>query len=312
METNEAVTQSESTLPKLKEKKPRSEKQMEAFKRCAEKRKQKLIERNIIKQQTKSSPNADVIESNALKVIMEQINELKNQVKISNQKDIQQQPQPQPQIHPQLQLQTMHQDLMEEEIDQKINQPLRISTASTIPTQQHHHQRQHQNQYQYQYQHQHQNQHQHQHQHQRNQHQHYFQSNNDVLGLGVGSGYDVTGRQKRDIRGMDPYADERQSMIEKVYTRNVNIERQRELEKYNQKRFSDENSIQLLNPQYNQYNGNGEDRMQVENYDYNDSRGKIVDQAQNMSNMIRTGSNTTQSRKLGAIAVNGLRVASRR
>lgn len=295
METNEAVTQSESTLSKLKEKKPRSEKQMEAFKRCAEKRKQKLIERNIIKQQTKSSPNADVIESNALKVIMEQINELKNQVKISNQKDIQQQqpqqqPQPQPQIHPQLQLQTMHQDLMEEEIDQKINQPLRISTASTIPTQQHHHQQQHQ----------------------RNQHQHYFQSNNDVLGLGVGSGYDVTGRQKRDIRGMDPYADERQSMIEKVYARNVNIERQRELEKYNQKRFSHENSIQLLNPQYNQFNGNGEDRMQVENYDYNDSRGKIVDQAQNMSNMIRTGSNTTQSRKLGAIAVNGLRVASRR
>lgn len=303
METNEAVTQSESTLSKLKEKKPRSEKQMEAFKRCAEKRKQKLLERNIIKQQTKSSPNADVIESNALKVIMEQINELKNQVKISNQKDIQQQ-QPQPQPHPQLQLQTMHQDLMEDEIDQKINQPLRISTASTIPTQ---HQNQHQNQYQYQHQHQ-------QHQ-QRNQHQHYFQSNNDVLGLGVGSGYDVTGRQKRDIRGMDPYADERQSMIEKVYTRNVNIERQRELEKYNQKRFSDENSIQLLNPQYNQYNqynGNGEDRMQVENYDYNDSRGKIVDQAQNMSNMIRTGSNTTQSRKLGAIAVNGLRVASRR
>lgn len=307
METNEAVTQSESTLSKLKEKKPRSEKQMEAFKRCAEKRKQRLLERNIIKQQTKSSPNADVIESNALKVIMEQINELKNQVKISNQKDIQQQqPQPQPQTHSHPQLQMMHQDLMEEEIDHKINQPLRISTASTIPTQHHH---QHQNQYQYQHQ------HQHQHQHQRNQHHHYFQSNNDVLGLGVGNGYDVTGRQKRDIRGMDPYADERQSMIEKVYTRNVNIERQRELEKYNQKRFSDENSIQLLNPQYNQYNqynGNGEDRMQVEKYDYNDSRGKIVDQAQNMSNMIRTGSNTTQSRKLGAIAVNGLRVASRR
>ena len=246
METNEAIAQSESTLSKLKEKKPRSEKQMEAFKRCAEKRKQKLLERNIIKQQTKSSPNADVIESNALKVIMEQINELKNQVKISNQKDIQQQqPQPQPQTHSHPQLQMMHQDLMEEEIDHKINQPLRISTASTIPTQHHH---QHQNQYQYQHQ------HQHQHQHQRNQHQHYFQSNNDVLGLGVGSGYDVTGRQKRDIRGMDPYADERQSMIEKVYTRNVNIERQRELEKYNQKRFSDENSIQLLNPQYNQYN----------------------------------------------------------
>ena len=307
METNEAIAQSESTLSKLKEKKPRSEKQMEAFKRCAEKRKQKLLERNIIKQQTKSSPNADVIESNALKVIMEQINELKNQVKISNQKDIQQQqPQPQPQTHSHPQLQMMHQDLMEEEIDHKINQPLRISTASTIPTQHHH---QHQNQYQYQHQ------HQHQHQHQRNQHQHYFQSNNDVLGLGVGNGYDVTGRQKRDIRGMDPYADERQSMIEKVYTRNVNIERQRELEKYNQKRFSDENSIQLLNPQYNQYNqynGNGEDRMQVEKYDYNDSRGKIVDQAQNMSNMIRTGSNTTQSRKSGAIAVNGLRVASRR
>lgn len=52
--------------------------------------------------------------------------------------------------------------------------------------------------------------------------------------------------RKRDIRGMDPYADEKRSMLEKIYTRNTNTYRQNLLEQQRKLRMAGEDSIQIL------------------------------------------------------------------
>lgn len=275
---------------KIKEKKPRTEKQIEAFKRCAEKRKLKLVEKeNLVETEKKEKETQQQL----IQSMMDQINQLKNQVQVqvqtSNQVETQVQTQVQPQVQPQQPVQVKQVQQV-----QQFQQVQQVKPAVQ------------------QYQHQ-----------QHKQHQH--QSNH--MDIGMGLGYNVVdnvnvnaarSNNKRDIRGMDPYADERQGMMEKVYARNVNMERQREMDRVQQRtRFADENSIQLLHPQpHPQY-----DQMEVDynNYNYNnninnnnDRRGYIESQSQNMSSMIRTGVLTNQFRKAGAIAVNGLRVASRR
>lgn len=269
---------------KIKEKKPRTEKQIEAFKRCAEKRRLKLVEKeNLVETEKKEKESQQQLIQN----MMDQINQLKNQVQVQHQ----QQP---------IQVQTQVQTQVQPQVQPQLPQPVQVQQVQQVkPAVQ-------------QYQHQ-----------QHKQHQH--QSNH--MDIGMGLGYNVVdnvnvnatrSNNKRDIRGMDPYADERQGMMEKVYARNVNMERQREMDRVQQRtRFADENSIQLLHPQpqpHPQY-----DQMEVDynshnnnNNINNDRRGYIEAQSQNMSSMIRTGVLTNQFRKAGAIAVNGLRVASRR
>lgn len=269
-----------------KEKKPRSEKQLEAFKRCAEKRRIKLLEKEQgILSEKKEKEN----QTNLIKSMMEQINQLKNQVQVQVQ--TQNQTQVQPQVQPQVQNQSQVQ--VESQVESQVQVQVKPQVKPHFQIQSH----------QYQHQHQHQPTH---------------------MDLGMGLGYSVSANSnlarnnnnKRDIRGMDPFADERQGMMERVYTRNVNLERQKEMDRVRQTRFADENSIQLLQPQpqYDQDN-----RMEIEDMNMtmnnrynNDPRGRIESQAQNMSSVIRTGSLTNQARRAGAIAVNGLRVASRR
>jgi len=58
----------------------------------------------------------------------------------------------------------------------------------------------------------------------------------------------VSNNRKRDIRGMDPYADEKQGMLEKIYARNTNAYRQNLMEQQRRTRMATEDSIQILAP----------------------------------------------------------------
>jgi hypothetical protein len=103
---------------------------------------------------------------------------------------------------------------------------------------------------------------------------------------------------KRDIREMDQYIDEKQGMMERIYTRNVNNDRQRQMEESKRYRNTDVDSIQLL-PQTNGINTNS--RVDVD-------RNAPVE---NMKNMIRSTQFTSSARKQNAVAFNGYRVATR-
>lgn len=268
-------TSTSTSTSSVKIKKPRSEKQIEAFKKCAERRKQKLLEKNNNVSIKENAPATSFVNNDILKGLYDQIAELKNQVTVVNKRS--------------------------NRIEEPDNMETERIQTEQVPQQQRQHQLQQQPTF-----------------------VGNLQSQNHTatpigvglglgLGIGMGNGYNVSGRNKRDIRGMDPYADERQGMIEKVYARNVNYEKQRELDRMNHRRYADENSIQLLN------HHRDENEMEVDsrytnrpNIQDNDRRGSITSNAENMSSMIRTGSNTTQARRISAIAVNGLRVASRR
>lgn len=130
--------------------------------------------------------------------------------------------------------------------------------------------------------------------------------------LGQGLGYNITSQiqntasRKRDVRGMDPYADEKQGMMEKIYARQTNQYKQQMMEQERRKIMADENSIQILN---------GDSQMQIDSsssnantYHRNTDRFAPVEQ---MSTMIKSASNTIQARRNNAVAFNGLRMASR-
>lgn len=53
---------------------------------------------------------------------------------------------------------------------------------------------------------------------------------------------------KRDVRGMDPYADEKQGMLEKLYARNTNIYKQKVMDQQQRRMLAHEDSIQILAP----------------------------------------------------------------
>lgn len=267
-----------SVVSKGKEKKPRTEKQLEAFKRCAEKRKQKLLDKQNSIQVDKKEKE---VNQQLLLSLMDQINQLKNE-------------------HSRVLQQS---NAVVESIPTPAPAAVPLHTPINNDRDMHHHH----------------------HNHQTNTNEPVYRPYHPpnpshqptMMELGCGMGYNVSGGRKRDVRGMDPYADERQGMMEKVYARNVNIEKQREMERMQRFRFADENSIQLLSNKQNQSTQDYTypDSMEIDNnqnHDVHDARGRIEMQAQNMSTMIRTGGLTNQARKAGAIAFNGLRVASRR
>ncbi len=270
----EEISKNDAPISKAeaKVKKPRTEKQIEAFKRCAEKRKQKFLERK--QTQTTAAKDQDQYQdqkpASSIKVedthqndhyknLAEQIELLKNQVSSMKQEKEKRQV-------------TFLPPIMEEAME--IDEPI------PIPVPQH--------QYQ-----------QHQHQQrtaaQRSSPVQIPQRKSVQFGQGMAynvydGSSDYERNRKRDVRGMDPYIDEKQGMMEKIYSRNVNQMKQQQMDALNANRMSDENSVQLLSSSVNV-----------------DRHAPV----ENMSNMIRSSSFTNSARKQNAIAFNGYRVATR-
>jgi hypothetical protein len=267
----EEISKENATIskPMAKEKKPRSQKQMDAFRLCAERRKQKLLEKkqNVMPQLHPAQKEREQNMSDQVyKNLAEQLEMLKNQVV----------------------------DLKQEKekakacIRMNTNAPVHLPMIEEEPMdiepQQPQHQPQHQPQYR---------------KPQQNQFQ--FQKREDMFGQGIGyavnnSQYQIESR-KRDVRGMDPYIDEKQGMMERIYTRSVNNDRQRQMEESQRYSKVDGDSIQLLPAT----NGNSMNRVDVDRYA----------PIENMKTMIRSTQYTSNSRKQNAVAFNGYRVASR-
>ena len=275
----EEISKNDAPISKAeaKVKKPRTEKQIEAFKRCAEKRKQKFLERKQTQtiaakdqdqyqyqdQKPASSIKVeDTHQNDHYKNLAEQIELLKNQVSSMKQEKEKRQV-------------TFLPPIMEEAME--IDEPIPIPIPIPVP------------------------QHQYQHQHQQRT---AAQRSSPVqipqrksVQFGQGMAYNVYDgssdyerNRKRDVRGMDPYIDEKQGMMEKIYSRNVNKMKQQQMDALNANRMSDENSVQLLSSSVNV-----------------DRHAPV----ENMSNMIRSSSFTNSARKQNAIAFNGYRVATR-
>lgn len=121
--------------------------------------------------------------------------------------------------------------------------------------------------------------------------------------------------RKRDIYSVNPYEDERRSMIEKIYARNMNLERQSRMDIEDRERQNiasmNDNSIQIIPPRNLNSNPNGTN-TNTSSYTNGDERGRIVSHAEAVASMIKTGSMTPSARRNATVAVNGLRVASRR
>jgi hypothetical protein len=266
---------SKAAAAAAKVKKPRTEKQIEAFKRCAEKRKQKFLERKQTQttaakdqdqhqdqyqdQKPASSIKVeDAHQNDHYKNLAEQIELLKNQVSSMKQEKEKRQA-------------TFLPPIMEEAME--IDEPI------PIPVPQHQYQHQHQQRTAA----------------QRSSPVQIPQRKSVQFGQGMAYNvYDGSSNyernRKRDVRGMDPYIDEKQGMMEKIYSRNVNQMKQQQMDALNANRMSDENSVQLLPSSVNV-----------------DRHAPV----ENMSNMIRSSSFTNSARKQNAIAFNGYRVATR-
>jgi hypothetical protein len=271
----------------LKSKKPRTEKQMEAFKRCVEKRKQKFLDRksqsvpkpipeyqhqpphqpqSLPQSQPQHQVEAQVTDRNEIKSLAEQIALLKNQlVDMKQEKD--REKVMKSKIVPMSSIDEEAMDVddnynvtgpnISSYVDQQRSRPL-VQQVRFEPKR------------------------------------------------GMDFGYVANGpvpSRKRDIRGMDPYVDEKRGMMEKIYARNVNVMRQQQMDALNSNRMSDENSVQLLssNSAYPNMDEYGE-RV-------NNDRQAPVDK---MVDMIRSSSFTSNARKQTALAFNGVRMASRR
>ena len=285
---------------KEKMKRPRTEKQMEAFKKCMEKRKQKLEERKnntppVQSQQQTHDHNLYIpVKDNVIyKNLIEQIETLKNQVggiskhmettnvnNITNRDPPKQQQQQQFHIHNKMDnLNNLNQSDKYNDFEMEIEPP-QPTAAMPLPMQAPmSHEYNNYNNFNYNVQ----------------SRQNMMRQN---LGYNINSHVQQNSNQnrKRDIRGMDPYADEKQGMMEKIYTRSTNQYKQQQLELQRQNAMSDENSIQILNQAHQNRNENFTDRSAP---------------VENMTNMIRSTSITPQARRQSAIAFNGLRVASR-
>lgn len=289
----------------VKQKKPRTEKQMEAFRKCAEKRKQKLLDKkntiatipvdNIISASTSAESSLPIQTKPALlqqddryERLLAQMEMLQNHISGVNKKlestslvsvnNISTPP-----LANNISNNVMDTDMMDDD-DDDVNthshSNFSFSAPKTIPTQ--------------------------------TQTQTFRNANINRPVLGQGLGYNITSQiqnaasRKRDVRGMDPYADEKQGMMEKIYARQTNQYKQQIMEQERRKMLADENSIQILN---------GESQMQIDSpssiantYHRNTDRFAPVEQ---MSTMIKSASNTIQARRNNAVAFNGLRMASR-
>ncbi len=271
----EEISKNDAPISKAeaKVKKPRTEKQIEAFKRCAEKRKQKFLERKQIQTTAAKDQDQDQYQdqkpASSIKVedthqndhyknLAEQIELLKNQVSSMKQEKEKRQ-------------MTFLPPIMEEAME--IDEPM------PIPVPQHQYQHQHQQRTAA----------------QRSSPVQIPQRKSVQFGQGMAynvydGSSDYERNRKRDVRGMDPYIDEKQGMMEKIYSRNVNQMKQQQMDALNANRMSDENSVQLLSSSVNV-----------------DRHAPV----ENMSNMIRSSSFTNSARKQNAIAFNGYRVATR-
>lgn len=263
----EEISKENATISKpTKEKKARSQKQIEAFKLCAERRKQKLLEK-------KQNPTSTVVSHPVInqttsseheyKKLAEQIEMLKNQVV-----DMKQSKQ-------RIMMPVINEESMDVDVDESTPYvaPQRVQFRQQEPQEQ-----------------------------QERQQQFQFQRRQDMIGKGLGysvhNQYQNSNNRKRDVRGMDPYIDEKQGMMEKIYSRNVNQMKQKQIDVMDRRRMMDDNSIQLLAPQESQA-GVGVDV----------DRNAPVE---NMTTMIRSSAFTNAARKQSAVSFNGYRVASRR
>lgn len=267
----------------MKSKKPRTEKQMEAFKRCVEKRKQKFLERKsqsitepvpVYQPQHQPQPQpqpqhqvqVQMTDRNEIKSLAEQITLLKNQlVDMKQEKD--REKVMKSKIVPMS-------SIDEEPMDVDDNYNVTGPNISNYVEQQ--------------------------------RSRPLVQQVRFEPKRGMDFGYVANGpvpNRKRDIRGMDPYVDEKRGMMEKIYTRNVNVMRQQQMDALNSNRMSDENSVQLLS------SNSAYPNMDEYNERVNNDRQAPVDK---MVDMIRSSSFTSNARKQSALAFNGVRVASRR
>lgn len=269
----EEISKENATISKpTKEKKARSQKQIEAFKLCAERRKQKLLEKKQNPTSTVVSPVINTQTSlmssseHEYKKLAEQIEMLKNQVV-----DMKQSKQ-------RIMLPVINEESMDVDVDESTPYvaPQRVQFRQQEPQEQQERQQQQQ--------------------------QFQFQRRQDMIGKGLGysihNQYQNSNNRKRDVRGMDPYIDEKQGMMEKIYSRNVNQMKQKQIDVMDRRRMMDDNSIQLLAPQESQA-GVGVDV----------DRNAPVE---NMTTMIRSSAFTNAARKQSAVSFNGYRVASRR
>lgn len=243
--------------PMEKEKRARSQKQIEAFKLCAEKRRLKLLEKKQLPSDSsllaKSNPNINanvrVVPENEYSKLAEEIKILKNQVDDMKQAK---------------QRLAMAMTPINEEESMEIDETPHMSQASPRYNQQY--------------------------QQQHNQ----LQRRHGAVGLEYAmhnqQQNSSNASRKRDIRGMDPYTDEKQGMMEKIYSRNVNQMKQQQMDALISNRMIDENSVQLLPSSVNV-----------------DRHAPV----ENMSTMIRSSAFTNNARKQNAVAFNGYRVASR-
>ena len=260
-----------------REKKPRTQKQIEAFKRCAEKRKQNLLNLNAAKQHQENnsvnnSVNSDVEEyKSQVKEMLSELSLLRKhfdeRAKVKPEKE------------------KMHVQFADDvgmDMDVDMNTEVETQSQSRPPVRMQVKTPQSLNQRQFEY----------------GYHDHHEQFNSNG---------------KRSINQMNPYDDERRGLIEKIYARNVNAERQARMDALRNTNRLNDNSIQILQPQLQpNETGIGMDMEGISVGTREDPRSRIVTQAQVVANMIKSGSNTQMARKAGAIAVNGLRVASGR
>lgn len=262
----------------MKSKKPRTEKQMEAFKRCVEKRKQKFLERKsqsipepVPVYQPQPQPQHQVqfqvADHNEIKSLAEQIALLKNQlVDMKNEKDREKVMRTK-----MVPMSSIDEEPMDVDDNYNITGPNISNYVEQQPRS-----------------------------------RPLVQQVRFEPKRGMDFGYVANGpvpNRKRDVRGMDPYVDEKRGMMEKIYTRNVNVMRQQQMDALNSNRMSDENSVQLLSS--NSAYPNMDEYSERVNNDRQAPVDKMVD-------MIRSSSFTSNARKQSALAFNGVRVASRR
>lgn len=308
-EENQTEIQIQSDVVKIK--KPRTAKQIEAFKRCAEKRKQNLMNKNVmpkqvsLKEKEKEKENENASERNEIRAMINELNQLKNQLQAQTQ------PQPQPQQQPVQTITVKDQSQSQNKVNQKptvsFKQPERDmqndmdveDEPMTMPTSIEHGPMQITN-------------------------DHYsfgFDDENETI-----NNSNVSRTRKRNVHQMNPYEDDRRSMVEKIYMRNQNSERQARMDEMRNRMQVDnrtnENSIQIIQPRNMQDRSQNQNQQQHQTHSNSnmntnmnrdrDGRGEIMTQAQVMASMIKTGSNTISARKSSAMAVNGLRVATGR
>lgn len=273
--------------PEAKAKKERSQKQIDAFQICVEKRKQKILEK---KQGNHANEiKKDVSDESKYKALTDQIELLKSQFKVMRHPPPPPSPIPvqaslqMPMPMPMPMQMSMH--TINENENENDNDAMEVDRAPSSRMAIQHQQQQQQHQ-------------QNNYPKQPQQQVMFRKRDENVGGYGAYQSYSPLSQSntsaKRDIRAMDQYIDEKQGMMERIYTRNVNNDRQRQMEEEsNRYRSSNVDSIQLLS----QTNS----RVDVD-------RNAPVE---NMKNMIRSTQFTSGARKQNAVAFNGYRVASR-